>query len=106
VIRLGDDGVTPTPVAARPGAALIGRHHQHHGLMGISGTTFDWSLCRSLLRLIARSEAIVRAARLELAVVIFMPSGVKVTTKYGSPSFGGSKIVVVPGIAVRVVTNL
>jgi hypothetical protein len=27
---------------------------------------------------------------LELAVAIFIPSGVKVTIKYGSPSFGGS----------------
>ena len=33
---------------------------------------------------ITHSDAIVRAARLELVVVIFIPSGVKLTTKYGS----------------------
>jgi hypothetical protein len=37
-----------------------------------------------------RSDAIVRAAALDLAVETFMPSDVKVTTKYGNPSFGGS----------------
>ena len=51
---------------------------------------FDCSLCRSLLRLIAPSEAIVRAERQEQAAVTFKPSGMRVTTRYGSPSFGGS----------------
>jgi hypothetical protein len=58
--------------------------------VGIPNTIFYCSLCSSLLRPITRSEAIVRAARLEFAAVIFIPSGAKVTTKYGSPSFGGS----------------
>jgi hypothetical protein len=52
-----------------------------YGVAGTAGDTFDCSACRSLVRLITRSEAIVRAARLESAAVIFMPSGVKVTTK-------------------------
>ena len=41
---------------------------------------FDCLLCRSFLRLITPSEAIARAARRESALVIFKPSGVKVTT--------------------------
>jgi hypothetical protein len=45
---------------------------QYEATFGLS-ITFECSLCRSLLRLITRSEAIVRAARLELAVAIFIP---------------------------------
>ena len=73
-------------IAKLPGLVL---RLQYLATFGLS-ITFECSLCRSLLRLITRSEAIVRAARLELAVAIFIPSGVKVTTNYGSPSFGGS----------------
>jgi hypothetical protein len=59
------------------------------GVVGL-GDTFDCSVSRRLLCVIDRSDAIVRAAALDLAVETFMPSDANVTTKYGNPSVGGS----------------
>ena len=77
------------PVNQRRGPAHRRQHRQAAGVGAAPAVLghvrpidrFRVLALRSLLHPITRSEAIVRAARLELAVVIFMPSGVKATTK-------------------------